>query len=442
MLFSSLSFLFFYLPAVLAGNILLPLRARLPFLFAASLLFYGWGEPGTVILMAVSILANYALTLAMASCPRRKKALLALSIGLQLAILGYFKYAGLIVPGFQVALPVGISFYTFQAIGYTIDVYRQEIPADRSLLRYGTFITLFPQLIAGPIERYGDIQPQLEKPALSWQNFTCGTRLFVIGLSKKLLLANASGQLWEALKDSPGRNGCLGNWAALISFSFQIYFDFSGYSDMARGLGWMLGIRFRENFLYPYTARSVTDFWRRWHVTLSGWFRDYVYIPLGGNRRGLPRQMVNILTVWGLTGLWHGASWNFVVWGLYYAGLLILEKLVLLKLYARLPKAVAWLSRPMTLALVLVGWALFAFTDFAAMRAFLTGLASGQLLSPVAGGLAKAFLPLFAVCALASVPWRFRLPRLAEDLLLSALFLLCVAALVSQGYNPFLYFRF
>ncbi|OQA29848.1 MAG: Peptidoglycan O-acetyltransferase [Acidobacteria bacterium ADurb.Bin340] len=211
---------------------------------------------------------------------------------------------------------------------------------------------------------------------------------------------------------------------------------------MARGLGWMLGIRFRENFLYPYTARSVTDFWRRWHVTLSGWFRDYVYIPLGGNRRGLPRQMVNILTVWGLTGLWHGASWNFVVWGLYYAGLLILEKLVLLKLYARLPKAVAWLSRPMTLALVLVGWALFAFTDFAAMRAFLAGLASGQLLSPVAGGLAKAFLPLFAVCALASVPWRFRLPRLAEDLLLSALFLLCVAALVSQGYNPFLYFRF
>ena len=442
MLFSSLSFLFFYLPAVLAGNLLLPPRARLPFLFAASLLFYGWGEPGTVILMAVSILANYALTLAMASCPRRKKALLAFSITLQLAILGYFKYAGLIIPGFQVALPVGISFYTFQAIGYTIDVYRQEIPADRSLLRYGTFITLFPQLIAGPIERYGDIQPQLEKPARSWRNFAFGTRLFVIGLSKKLLLANAAGQLWEALKDSPARNGFLGNWAALIAFAFQIYFDFSGYSDMARGLGWMLGIRFRENFLYPYTARSITDFWRRWHVSLSVWFKDYVYIPLGGNRRGLPRQMANILIVWGLTGLWHGASWNFVVWGLYYAGLLILEKLFLLKLYARLPKGMAWLSRVVTLALVLVGWALFAFTDFAAMRAFLAGLVPGEPLGPVSRGMAKAFLPLFAVCALAGIPWRFRLPRLAEELVLCALFLLCVAALVSQGYNPFLYFRF
>jgi alginate O-acetyltransferase complex protein AlgI len=442
MLFSSISFLFLYLPAVLAGNALLPLRMRLPFLFAASLLFYGWGEPGTVILMVISILTNHALTLAMAACPRRKKALLALSIGLQLAILGYFKYAGLIVPGFQVALPVGISFYTFQAIGYTIDVYRQDIPADRSLLRYSTFITLFPQLIAGPIERYGDIQPQLTKPALSWQNFACGTRLFVIGLSKKLLLANASGQLWEALKDSPVQNGFLGNWVALVAFSFQIYFDFSGYSDMARGLGWMLGIRFMENFRYPYIARSITDFWRRWHISLSGWFRDYVYIPLGGNRRGLTRQIVNILIVWGLTGLWHGASWNFVIWGFYYAGILIAEKLFLLTLYARLPKGLAWLSRLPTLTLVLAGWVLFAFTDFAVIRTFLTHLVSGAPLSPASWGLIKAFLPLFAVCALASVPWRFRLPRLAEDLLLCALFLLCVAALVSQGYNPFLYFRF
>ncbi|MGI6687821.1 MAG: MBOAT family O-acyltransferase [Christensenellales bacterium] len=442
MLFSSISFLFLYLPAVLAGNALLPLRMRLPFLFAASLLFYGWGEPGTVILMVISILTNHALTLAMSSYPRRKKALLALSIGLQLAILGYFKYAGLIVPGFQVALPVGISFYTFQAIGYTIDVYRQDIPADRSLLRYGTFITLFPQLIAGPIERYGDIQPQLTKPALSWQNFARGTRLFVIGLSKKLLLANAAGQLWEALKDSPVQNGFLGNWVALVAFSFQIYFDFSGYSDMARGLGWMLGIRFMENFRYPYTARSITDFWRRWHISLSGWFRDYVYIPLGGNRRGLTRQIVNILIVWGLTGLWHGASWNFVIWGFYYAGILIAEKLFLLTLYARLPKGLAWLSRLPTLTLVLAGWVLFAFTDFAVIRTFLTHLVSGSPLSPVSWGLIKAFLPLFAVCTLASIPWRFRLPRLAEDLLLCALFLMCVAALVSQGYNPFLYFRF
>ena len=442
MLFSSISFLFLYLPAVLAGNTLLPGKARLPFLFAASLLFYGWGEPGTIILMVISILFNYAFTLVMAGSPRHKKALLAIAIGLQLALLGYFKYAGLIVPGFQVALPVGISFYTFQAIGYTIDVYRQDIPADRNLLRYGTFITLFPQLIAGPIERYGDIAPQLGKPALSWAHFAQGSRLFVIGLSKKLLLANAAGQCWEALQNSPGSNGFLGNWSGLIAFAFQIYFDFSGYSDMARGLGWMLGIRFRENFIYPYTARSITDFWRRWHVSLSGWFRDYVYIPLGGNRRGLARQMANILIVWGLTGLWHGASLNFVAWGLYYAGLLILEKLFLLKLYARLPQGLSWLSRVPTLLLVLVGWALFAFTDFAAMRAFLTGLVSGPAFSPVSWGLTKAFAPLFVACTLASLRWRLRLPPMAEDLLLCALFLMCVAALVSQGYNPFLYFRF
>ena len=442
MLFSSISFLFFYLPAVMLGNRLLPARARLPFLFAVSLLFYGWGEPGTVVLMVISILFNYAFALMMAGSPRRRKALLAFAIGVQLAILGYFKYAGLFFPGFQVVLPVGISFYTFQAIGYTIDVYRQDIPADRSLLRYGTFITLFPQLIAGPIERYGDIAPQLDKPAISWQSFAGGTRLFVIGLSKKLLLANAAGQLWEALKTNPAENGFLGNWVGLIAFSFQIYFDFSGYSDMARGLGGMLGIRFRENFLYPYTARSVTDFWRRWHVSLSGWFRDYVYIPLGGKRRGLPRQLLNILVVWALTGLWHGASWNFVLWGLYYAGLLIAEKLFLLKLYARLPAGLQWLSRPITLFAVVVGWCLFAFTDFAAMGAYFSALFSGAAFGPVSLGLSRAFLPLLSVCALASLRWRLRLPQMAEDLLLCALFLLCAAALVSQGYNPFLYFRF
>ncbi len=442
MLFSSVSFLFLYLPIVLAGNTLLPSRLRLPFLFLMSLLFYGWGEPGTVFLMLLSILVTYAAARGITANPRRKKALLWLSVASQLAILGYFKYAGLIVPGFQAALPVGISFYTFQAIGYSVDVYRGQIPADRSLLRYGTFITLFPQLIAGPIERYGSIRPQLERPALSRENFAAGVRLFVIGLSKKLLLANAAGQMWEALKLSPARNGFLGNWAGLIAFAFQIYFDFSGYSDMARGLGRMIGIRLQKNFIYPYTARSVTDFWRRWHVTLSGWFRDYVYIPLGGNRRGLPRQVMNILIVWGLTGLWHGASLNFVVWGLYYAGLLVAEKLFLLKVFDRLPRGMAWLPRIFTLMLVLVGWCIFAFTDFAGMRAYLAGLLAGPAFGPVSLGFARAFAPLFLACGLACVPWKYRLPPLAEDLLLCALTLLCVAALVSQGYNPFLYFRF
>ncbi len=442
MLFSSVSFLFFFLPLVLLGNTLLPARPRLLFLFLASLTFYAWGEPGTAILMVISILINYLFALGMAKWPTRKRALLTLSLASQLIILGWFKYAGLIVPGIQVALPVGISFYTFQAMGYSVDVYRGSIPADRNLLRYGTFITLFPQLIAGPIERYGDIRPQLEKPAISWQNFARGSRLFVIGLSKKLLLANACGQLWEAFKNSPAQNGFLGNWAGILAFAFQIYFDFSGYSDMARGLGAMIGIRFRQNFIYPYIARSITDFWRRWHVSLSGWFRDYVYIPLGGNRRGLARQLFNILVVWGLTGLWHGASLNFVYWGLFYAVLLVIEKLFLLKLYAALPRFLRFLPWVVTFALVLVGWCLFAFTDFAAMQAYLRGLAAGPAFSPVSLGYVKAYLPLFSVCALASIPWKARLPRLAEDLLLSALFLLCIAALVSQGFNPFLYFRF
>ena len=442
MLFSSVSFLFFYLPAVLIGQRLLAPRLRLPFLFLMSLVFYGWGEPGTVMLMLLSILVTYACARGMAAFPGRKKALMGLSAASQLLILGCFKYLGLIFPHVRVALPVGISFYTFQAIGYTLDVYRGDIPADTRLVRYGTFITLFPQLIAGPIERYRDIRPQLEEPELSRQGFALGTRLFVIGLSKKLLLANAMGQMWEALKDSPRHNGFLGSWAGLIAFAFQIYFDFSGYSDMARGLGRMIGIRLKSNFNYPYAARSVTDFWRRWHITLSGWFRDYVYIPLGGKRRGLPRQMLNILIVWGLTGLWHGASLNFLLWGLYYAGLLMAEKLFLLKAYERLPAGLAWLSRLVTLAAVLLGWCVFAFTDFGAMRGYLASLWRGPAFSPVSLGIVKAYLPLFALCVTASGPWPARLPKLAEDLALCALLLLCVAALVSQGYNPFLYFRF
>ncbi len=442
MLFSSVSFLFLYLPVVLIGNTLLCPRLRLPFLFVMSLLFYGWGEPGTVLLMLLSILVTYVCARGMAAFPPRKKLYLALSVLIQLIILGYFKYGGLFFPGLKAALPAGISFYTFQAIGYAVDVYRQDIPADRSLLRYGAFITLFPQLIAGPIERYGDIRPQLENPAISFENFARGSRLFVIGLSKKLLLANAAGQMWEALRIRPMDNGFAGNWLGLVAFAFQIYFDFSGYSDMARGLGGMIGVRFRKNFLYPYAAGSVSDFWRRWHVSLSGWFRDYLYIPLGGNRKGRWRQMANILLVWGLTGLWHGASLNFLVWGLYYAALLIIEKLFLLSAYARLPKGLAWLPRFITLFFVLLGWCVFAFTDFNSMRVYLLGLVSGPAFDPLSLGFSKAFLPLLLVCGLSSVPWKIRLPGLLEDLLLCGLLLFCVAALVSQGYNPFLYFRF
>lgn len=443
MLFSSTSFVFFYLPLVLIGQALLPARLRLGFLFVVSLLFYGWGEPEAVWLMLLSILVAWGAALMMERHPRHKRAWLILSSALLLLTLGYFKYAGLLIPGFAVALPAGISFYTFQALAYCIDVYRGKIQAERSLLPFGTFISFFPQLIAGPIERYQDIRPQLQQLKLRPQELSEGARLFTIGLSKKLLLANPMGQLWQQLQQSPLENGLIGNWLGILAFAFQIYFDFSGYSDMARGLGRMLGIRLRKNFNYPYAARSITDFWRRWHMSLSSWFREYVYIPLGGNRRGLARQLLNILVVWGLTGLWHGAGYNFVLWGLYYALLLILEKLWLLKAYAALPGYLAVLPRVLTLALVLLGWVLFALTDFAALGLYLRAMFTGPLLpGTLALAAARSFVPLFALCVMASIPWKVRLPAWLENACLAALLLLCVAALVNQGYNPFLYFRF
>ena len=442
MLFSSVSFLFMYLPLALVGNTLLPGKLRLPFLFLISLVFYGWGEPSIVLLMVLSVLLSHLAALGMEKWPGRKKAILLVSVAVQLMMLGWFKYASAVIPGLRVALPAGISFYTFQAIGYNVDVYRGDVPADRSFLRFGTFISFFPQLIAGPIERYGDIAPQLSAPKITWDNMAEGTRVFSIGLSKKLLLANAAGQMWEALKTSPASNGTLGNWAAILAFAFQIYFDFSGYSDMARGLGLMMGVRLRENFNYPYTANSVTDFWRRWHMSLSTWFRDYVYIPLGGNRKGLPRQILNILIVWGLTGLRHGASWNFQVRGVYDAHLLVLVNVALQLLSRQLPKALAFLPHVAALFFMLVGWAIFAFTDFTQMADFLKGLFSSSPADGMALAYARDYTPLFIVCALASLPWKIKLPMLVKDLALCGLFVLCVAALVSQGFNPFLYFRF
>ncbi len=442
MLFASISFLFYFLPLLLLGFMLLPKALRLPWLLFGSLVFYAWGEPRALMLMVLSIGLSFVCARLTLRWPRHGRALTALSVVVQLAALVYYKYMGLLIPGFQVALPVGISFFTFQAIGYSLDVYRRDIPAEKSLVKYGSFISLFPQLIAGPIERYGDIGPQLDGARFSWPGFEQGARLLIIGLSKKLLLANAAGQLWEALKDSPATNGWLGNWLGLVAFAFQIYFDFSGYTDMARGLGAMLGIDFRQNFNYPYTARSVTDYWRRWHMSLSIWFRDYVYIPLGGNRKGLPRQLLNILIVWALTGLWHGANLNFLYWGLYYALWLMAEKLLLLRLYQRLPKALGFLPPVLTALIVLLGWGIFALTDMAALGQYLAALWQGPAFDARSLGLLRAFLPLLIACALCSLPWRWRLPLLAQSFALSALLLLSVAALASQGYNPFLYFRF
>ncbi len=455
MLFSSVTFWFFFLPFTLIGSFLLPRRARLPFLFAVSLIFYGWGEPTAILLMLLSIAISYVAGRLMAKNPPRKKLVLMIAIALHLLLLGFFKYAGFAlasfaalfpalegIPSLNIPLPIGISFYTFQSIAYCVDVYRGDIEAERRVVPFGTYVVFFPQLIAGPIERYQDIRPQFDHlPGFSANHIADGARLFVIGLSKKLLLANPMGQMWEALSASPAQSGGVGCWAALIAYAFHIYFDFSGYSDMARGLGVMLGVTLKENFRYPYAAISVTDFWRRWHITLSSWFLEYVYIPLGGNRKGIKRQALNLLIVWGLTGLWHGAAWNFALWGLYYAALLILEKLFLLKWLERLPNI---LRRALTLLAVFIGWAIFASDDLSTLPTLLSGLfAPSMLWSETSRAWVISYLPMLAVCAVACAPIKKRLQNGTWQIIcLAALMLLCLASLASGGYNPFLYFRF
>lgn len=346
---------------------------------------------------------------------------------------------------------MGISFYTFQVVAYIADVYRRQVEPTRNFVQFFTFMSFFPQLIAGPIVRYQDIRDQLIARRETLSKFAGGIRLLAVGLGKKVLLANPMGLLWETVSGSDC--GALGAWAGAAAFAFQIYFDFSGYSDMARGLGRMFGIELPENFRYPYVARSITDFWRRWHITLSTWFRDYVYIPLGGSRQGMGRTVCNLFVVWALTGLWHGASWNFLIWGVYYFVLLAAEKLFLGRALERAPRFVGHLY---ALLAVAVGWVFFAFTDFGAMGAYL-----GRMFGAAGAGLGSAgadiigYLPLFAAALLASLPagarWYARrtasgrcavLLSAAETVVLLLILLLSTAALISQSYNPFLYFRF
>ncbi len=463
MVFSSLTFLFVFLPVTLLGYRLLPKRLRIGFLLLASLIFYAWGEPLYVFLMIGSILINWLLGFKVAEGPHRKF-FLVLSVVLNLLLLLLFKYTGLLwdtVKGLfpaplsektvSIRLPIGISFFTFQIMSYVIDVYRGKAKAQRNPVLFGAYVSMFPQLIAGPIIRYVDIEAQLDQPDLSLESFARGVRLFVVGLGKKVLLANGVAVLWRELVSIPGETGILGAWVGLVAYTFQIYFDFSGYSDMACGLGRMLGFRFLENFRYPYVAQSVTDFWRRWHISLSTWFREYVYIPLGGNRRGLPRQILNLLIVWTLTGLWHGASWNFLLWGLYYGVLLILEKLFLGRLLEKLPRL---LRQALTFLVASLGWGIFYFTDFGALGVFfasLIGVGNPGLFSALSWAWTLGYLPLLLVCAVAATPLGAYLNKRLEGrkawpwvrLLLGAvLFLLCLGALASQSYNPFIYFRF
>lgn len=438
MLFSSNTFLFGFLPAVVVLYYLCPRRCRNVLLLVSSLIFYGWGEPKYVLLMLVSILLNYFCGLAAArqqSRQRSTRGVLVLGVVLNLGMLGFFKYGkfffGSAFP--DIPLPIGISFYIFQAMSYLIDVCRREVEVQKNVLTFGTYVTLFPQLIAGPIVRYRDVAEMLESRRENLPQFSRGVQRFVVGLSKKVLLANTFGSAWNALQVTTGTAAA---WLGLLCYTLQIYFDFSGYSDMAIGLGQLFGFTFLENFNYPYISASITEFWRRWHISLSTWFKEYVYIPLGGNRKGLARQIFNILVVWLLTGLWHGASWNFVLWGGYYAALLILEKCWLLKAGEKLPLV---LRRMLTMVLVMLGWALFYFENLGALGAFL-----GRLFTAVPSAGIAFYLPVTALGCLCATPAlkRVKLPDGVRWGLCILLLLLCVASLARQSYNPFIYFRF
>ncbi len=457
--------MFVYLVVTIAVYYVLPRRFKNLWLFIVSIIFYGFGEPVYVLLMFFSITVNYVSGLLIEKFRQsiaKKRATLIVCVVINLALLGYFKYAGFMadmlnnIPIFanlavpQIALPIGISFYTFQTMSYTIDVYRGNCAAQRNYITFGTYVSLFPQLIAGPIVRYVDVEDQLKNRVESLPLFTRGVKLFLVGLAKKVLIANQMGVLWDAIKTGGPESGMLGSWVGIIAFTLQIYFDFAGYSDMARGLGNMFGFEFVKNFDYPYISKSITEFWRRWHISLGTWFREYVYIPLGGNRKGTGRMVLNLAIVWLLTGLWHGASWNFVLWGAYFGILLIIEKLVFLKHLERWPKT---LQHVYALLFIVLGWVIFDFTDMAQMGQFFSQLFTFKngLIGANAAYMALAYLPLLAVSIFACLPtgkmlyYRVEKTRLATTVDVVAvvvILLLCTAALVSSSYNPFLYYRF
>ena len=464
MLFSSIPFLYYFLPPVLALYFFAPKKWKNTVLLLASLIFYGWGEPKYVLLMLVSVLLSYlfGLLIERFRTTPATKALCILSVAVSLSFLLYFKYTdffiesfnavtGQSIPLLKIALPIGISFYTFQIISYTIDVYR-GVPAQKSYIRLAAYISMFPQLIAGPIVRYSDIAAQLEERSFS-VSAAAGIRRFILGLSKKILLANQLGEFCAVFRASDEKS-VLFYWLYAAAFALQIYFDFSGYSDMAIGLGKILGFDFLENFNYPYISASITEFWRRWHMSLGTWFRDYVYIPLGGNRKGPARQILNILIVWALTGFWHGAAWNFAVWGLLFAALLIAEKLWLLKPL----KKCRLLSHIYVLFFVTISFVIFNAQDMAQAVSDIGGLFGAGALPLISeetlyymrsfgivlGAAAIGATPLIKSLALkaSSCPKTARIVTIAEPVLLMALLLVMTGYLVDGSFNPFLYFRF
>lgn len=464
MIFSSLTFLFAYLPLTLAVYFLAPLRWRNLVLLLVSLFFYGWGEPVYITIMFLSILIDYTHGLLVEKYrvdDKKARWFVGQSVVFNLLLLGFFKYwdflaanlsliPGIRIPQLGIPLPIGISFFTFQTMSYTIDVYRRDAPVQRNIIHFGAFVTMFPQLIAGPIVKYKTVAAELNHRVNTTADFALGARRFCVGLAKKVLLANAIGALWETqlAAQSAGTLTVAGGWMGLLAFGFQIYFDFSGYSDMAIGLGQVFGFRFNENFDYPYLAASVTEFWRRWHMSLTSWFREYLYIPLGGNRGGTAKTLRNILIVWFCTGFWHGASWNFILWGLYFAVWLILEKYVFCSVLEKTPTFIKHLY---TWVVVFVGWGIFAMEDLGVCGRYLAAcFGSAPLWSAADGFQLRSYAVTFTALILASTTlgkqgWQ-RLPDRAQKVLTPILMALglvvCTAYLVDGSYNPFLYFRF
>ena len=461
MLFSSIPFLYYFLPAVLIVYFLVPRVLKNAVLLVASLIFYGWGEPKLLFLMVFTIGLFYGCGLAIGRCTQQKwkKLWLIVSVVISVALLGLFKYAdffissfnavtGLSVPLLRLALPVGISFYTFQCLSYTIDVYRGNVPSQKNPISFGAYVALFPQLIAGPIVRYIDVARELDQRTHSWDDVALGLRRFLVGLSKKIIIADNLALLLKLFRESSEKS-VLFYWMYAIAFTLNIYFDFSGYSDMAIGLGRVFGFHFIENFNYPYLSKSVAEFWRRWHMSLGSWFRDYIYIPLGGNRVSKGRWVFNTLVVWMLTGMWHGAAWNFVLWGLLYAACLLAEKWI-----PALQKLPVILRRGYTLLVVVLGFVLFNAESLAQAGGDLAGMfgfAGVPLVTAETLYYLKSYGLLFILAFVGATPLvrdtanrlsRYKAVAILEPVVLILLLLICSGYLVDGSFSPFLYFRF
>ncbi len=462
MVFSSPTFLFVFLPIILALYFVIKNKVyRNIILLIFSLLFYAWGEPKYVLLMVISIVYNWAFAFAIEKSTNKSRAklLMILAVIINIAAIGVFKYLdfgitnvntlfglNIIPPG--IALPIGISFYTFQALSYVIDVYRRDVSAQKNVLYVGMYITMFPQLIAGPIVRYKDIETEIINRKESVAEFCEGSKIFIIGFAKKCILANTMAIVANAAFSAPPQSlEAASAWFGVIAFTFQIYFDFSGYSDMAIGLGRMFGFHFKQNFNYPYISKSITDFWRRWHMSLSSFFRDYVYIPLGGNRVSKPRFILNIFIVWFLTGLWHGASWNYVLWGLYFAVFLLIEKLII----GRYISKSGVLQYVYALFFIMMGWVIFKIEDVTQIGPYIVSMFSGFGDVSLRSLNILQFWPWFIVCGVCATPLLFNLTqklkghfggRIVLNTSLLVIFGVSILFMTTSSFNPFIYFRF